>query len=253
MDLKLNQKNVLVTGSSKGIGFGIAQAYLNEGANVMINSRGNIDLSMFKAASRNQISSVSADVSTIDGINLISQKVLDVFKGKLDVLVCNVGSGKSVPVGTETFEDWKKSFDTNFFSTTNTIEALKNLVTKESGSILCISSICGLEALGAPLTYSAAKAALNSYVVGLSRFLAREGIRINAIAPGNVLFEGSTWEQKLKNNKKGVLEMLEKEVPLKKFGDVEDISNMALFLSSDKAKFITGSIIVIDGGQVRSW
>lgn len=252
MELNLNQKNVLITGSSKGIGFGIAQAFLDEGANVLVNARGDIDSSTFKLKNKDQLFTVKADVSNPEGVKLISKKVSEVFKNKLDVIICNVGSGKSVIPGSETSEDWQESFQTNFFSTTNTIEGLKNLVAK-NGSILCISSICGIEVLGAPLTYSAAKAALNSYVMGLSRVMAKEGVRVNAIAPGNILFEGSTWEQKLKDNEKGVKDMLDREVALKKLGSIEDISNMSLFLSSEKAKFITGSIIVIDGGQVRAW
>jgi len=252
MDLNLNQKNVLITGSSKGIGFGLAQAFLDEGANVLVNARRDIDTSLFKFKHNDQLFTVQADVSTTEGVKLISKKVFEVFQSKLDIIICNVGNGKSVAPGTETSEDWQKSFQTNFFSTTNTIEGLKSLVSK-NGSILCISSICGIEVLGAPLTYSAAKAALNSYVMGLSRVMAKEGVRVNAIAPGNILFAGSTWEQKLKDNEKSVKDMLDREVALKQFGSIEDISNMALFLTSEKAKFVTGSIVVVDGGQVRGW
>lgn len=253
MELNLNRKNVLITGSSKGIGFGIAQAFLDEGANVMVNARGGIDVSSFRLKHQDQLFVAQADVTTPDGIQVIFKLISEVFKNKIDVIVCNVGSGKSVPAGTEKVDDWRNSFEINFFSTTNTIEGLKKFVTPKSGSILCISSICGLEALGAPLTYSAAKAALNSYVIGLSKVLAKDGIRINAIAPGNILFAGSTWEQKLKDNEKAVKEMLYREVALNQLGSVEDVSNLALFLSSEKAKFITGSIVVVDGGQVRAW
>ena len=253
MELGLSGKNILITGSSRGIGFGLAQAFLDEGANVMINARNDIDSLSFKLQNKDQLFIVQADVSTSDGVRTIAKKVSDVFHNKLDVIVCNVGSGKSVPPGSEHSEDWKKSFEINFFSTTNTIEGLRNLVTPKTGSILCISSICGLEALGAPLTYSAAKAALNSYVVGLSRVVGKDGIRVNAIAPGNILFKGSTWEQKLKENEKLVLDMLEREVALRTLGGVEDVSSMGLFLSSEKAKFVTGTIVVVDGGQVRGW
>lgn len=253
MELNLTSKNVLITGSSKGIGFGIAQAFLNEGANVMVNARGEIALDAFKVKNKGQLTAVNADVSTSEGVNIIAKKVGEIFQNKIDILICNVGSGKSVAPGMETSEEWKKSFEINFFSTTNTVEGLKKLITPKTGSILCISSICGLEVLGAPLTYSAAKAALNSYVMGLSRVLARDGIRVNAVAPGNILFEGSTWETKLKDNEQAVQNMLDREVALKTLGSVDDISNMSLFLSSEKAKFVTGSIIVVDGGQVRAW
>jgi 3-oxoacyl-[acyl-carrier protein] reductase len=253
MELSLKQKNVLITGSSRGIGFSIAQAFLDEGANVMVNARGEINLELFKAKNKNQLSFVTADVLTPSGVAALAKNVSKIFQNKLDVLVCNVGSGKSVAPGMEKNEDWKKSFEINFFSTTNVIEEFKKTMTPNTGNIICISSICGLEVYGAPLTYSAAKAALNSYVVGLSRVLANDGIRINAVAPGNILFKGSTWEKKIIDNEVAVKAMLEREVPLKRFGSAEDVSNMVLFLASEKASFVTGAIIVVDGGQVRSW
>lgn len=251
MELDLKNKNVLITGSSRGIGFGIASAFINEGCNVLVNSRSDIDLSKFPKSDK--ISKSMADVTTADGIKNLQSSVKTFFNDQIDILICNVGSGTSAAAGKETFDDWQKSFNTNFFSTTNVIEALRHKVVKNSGSITCISSICGLEQLGAPLTYSAAKAALNSYVVGLSKVIGKDGIRINAVAPGNILFDGSVWDRKVKENEVAVKAMLEKDVALNKLGSVEEISNVVLFLSSPKASFVTGSIVVVDGGQVRSW
>ena len=85
----------------------------------------------------------------------------------------------------------------------------------------------------------------------ISRFLGKKGIRINGIAPGNILFEGSSWSQKIKDNKEDVYKMINDEVPLNKFGTDEDISNLASWLLSKKAEFVTGSIFVSDGGQTR--
>ena len=119
-------------------------------------------------------------------------------------------------------------------------------------SILCISSICGLAALGAPVTYSAAKAALNATVRGLARPLAAEGIRINALAPGNILFEGGTWARKLAEAPEAVAAMLARDVPLQRLGTVEEIADIAAFLASPKASFITGTVVVADGGQLRA-
>ena len=119
--------------------------------------------------------------------------------------------------------------------------------------ILCISSICGKEYVkGAPVAYSVAKAALNNFVKFQSEILAERSIRINAIAPGNIIFKGSSWEKKIKNNKKKVEKFIDKNVPLKTFGTTEDVSNMSSFLLSEKSKFITGAVFVIDGGQTKS-
>ena len=125
--------------------------------------------------------------------------------GRIDILVCNVGSGASVPPGKETAAEWSRVMDLNLFATTNMIEAARPLMSRGNGdrAIVCVSSICGLAALGAPVTYSAAKAALNATVRGLARPLALEGIRINAVAPGNILFDDGTWARKIAENKSG--------------------------------------------------
>ena len=141
----------------------------------------------------------------------------------------------------------------NLFSTTNCVEYARSYLANSNGSIICISSICGSQVIeGAPTTYTVAKAALNTYVKSISKPLSNDGIRINAISPGNILFKGSTWERKLKDDPKFVKEMLNKNVPLKRFGDPSEIANLALYLSSDNAKFVTGSVWQIDGGQLTS-
>jgi NAD(P)-dependent dehydrogenase (short-subunit alcohol dehydrogenase family) len=118
---------------------------------------------------------------------------------------------------------------------------------------VCISSVCGQELVpGAPLTYSAAKAALNAYIRGIARPLGKDGVRINAIAPGNILFEGSVWQRKMNEDAVALEQMLVRDVALAKLGTPNDVANLALWLASPMASFCTGSIFVADGGQVRS-
>src|SRR3989344_3108878 len=156
--------------------------------------------------------------------------------GRLDILVCNVGSGRSVPPGTESHEEWLRVFAVNSW-----------------GAIVCVSSICGLEVIpGAPVTYSAAKAALNAYVRGISRPLGKLGVRINAVAPGNILFEGSVWSRKLADDTSAVQAMLEREVALAGLGDAKSVADLVAYLVSPRARFVTGSVWTLDGGQVRS-
>ena len=104
----------------------------------------------------------------------------------------------------------------------------------------------------APLAYSAAKAALNSYVRGMCRVLGPQGVRINALSPGNVLFEGSSWESRLLNQPDTVREMLQREVAMQRLGNAQEIANVAAFLCSPKSSFLTGEVVVADGGQLRS-
>jgi 3-oxoacyl-[acyl-carrier protein] reductase len=121
------------------------------------------------------------------------------------------------------------------------------------GAIVCISSICGQEFVpGAPLTYSAAKAALNSYVRGIARPLGKIGVRINAIAPGNILFDNSVWKKKLDDDTDTVYNMLSTYVALGELGAPRHVANLALWLASSASSFCTGSIFVVDGGQVHS-
>ena len=140
----------------------------------------------------------------------------------------------------------------NFFSTTNIVEASKKYLVKSRGNIVCISSICGSEYIpGAPVTYSVAKSALNSYVRISSKVLGKDKIRINAIAPGNIFFKGSTWEKKIRKNKDNIMKNINLNVALKKFGDTKSIADICLFLASKKSHFVTGSIWNADGGQIK--
>jgi 3-oxoacyl-[acyl-carrier protein] reductase len=101
------------------------------------------------------------------------------------------------------------------------------------------------------VTYSAAKAALNATVRGLARPLAADGIRINAVAPGNILFEGGIWARKLAESKSAVDDMLAREVAMRRLGKPEEIADLVAFLGSPRAAFITGTVMVADGGQLR--
>ena len=172
----------------------------------------------------------------------------------LHVLICNVGNGKSAKPGKEKLEDWKKSFEENFYSTINTIKVFEKKLIKSKGLIICISSICGMEYIyGAPITYSVSKSALNSFIRYYSKILGPKGVRLNAIAPGNILFKGSTWEKKLKENKNFVNSVLKKNVSLNKLGSTEDVSGIIDFLVKSKSEFINGSIFVVDGGQINKF
>jgi len=253
MQLQLKGKSVLVTGSSKGIGRAIAEAFLTEGAQVAFNCR-NADYleRVVSGYSGHNAKAVCADVTKPEQACGVVERVLEMF-GKLDVLVCNVGSGRSVPPGAETHEEWLRVFELNLWSATNMVEAGRRALSASQGAIVCISSICGQELVpGAPLTYSAAKAALNAYVRGIARPLGKDGVRINAIAAGNILFEGSVWQKKLNEDAAAVGNTLSMDVALAKLGSPQDIANLSLWLASPAASFCTGSIFVADGGQVHS-
>ncbi|MFZ4405375.1 MAG: SDR family NAD(P)-dependent oxidoreductase [Pseudobdellovibrionaceae bacterium] len=252
MDLNLTGKVALVTGSSRGIGLGITNCLIDEGCEVLVNSRNKKDLLFIQKNQNRKITILPADVTKATDCKKIREQILKRY-GKIDILVLNVGSGKGVRNGMETKQDWISTFDKNFYSAINVIEALQDLIKNESGSVTLVSSICAIEYIPAPLPYSVAKSSLNVYAKGLSKSLAKRGIRVNVVAPGNIIFPDSTWDNKLKNNPKEVKKYLKSEVPACRFGSPEEIGYLVSFLSSNKAAFITGSTLVIDGGQTRTF
>jgi len=251
MQLDLSEKVALVTGSSKGIGWAIAQTLHAEGCRVALNGRNKADLTA-ATARLDGSTGVVGDVTEPDEAKKIVADVLKTF-GRLDILVCNVGSGRSVPPGNETADEWQRVFALNLWGTTNIVEAARDALAASKGVVVCISSICGLEVIpGAPVTYSAAKAALHAYVRGISRPLGRQGVRINAVAPGNILFDRSVWSRKLVEESQTVQTMLSKDVALGRFGTPADVAALAAYLASPLSGFATGSVWTLDGGQVRA-
>ncbi len=251
MQLELTGKTALVTGSSRGIGRAIAEVLHGEGCRVALNGR-NVDDLAATAAKLPGAMAVAGDVTRPDEARRIVAEAMGAL-GRLDILICNVGSGRSVPPGDETYEEWQRVFALNLWSTTNIVEAARDALTVSHGVIVCVSSICGLEVVsGAPVTYSAAKSALHAYVRGIARPLGERGIRINAVAPGNILFDGSVWARKLTEDAAAVQSMLKRDVALANLGTPRDVADLVAYLASPRARFATGGVWALDGGQVHS-
>jgi len=249
MELGLAGKTALVSGASRGIGLAIARLLHAEGCHVALVARGRAGLEEAGKRFEGRVSLHVGDAAVPEAAQRLVAEAAATLGG-LDILICNAGSGISVPPGMETDAEWRRVLDLNLFPALTMISAARPHL-RRGGAIICISSIAGLAALDAPVAYSAAKAALNAAVKGLARPLAAEGLRVNAIAPGNILFGGGTWDRKLKEDSAGVEAMLRREVALARLGSPEDIAPLAVFLASSRASFITGSILVADGGQLR--
>ena len=242
------KKKILVTGSSRGIGFAISQNLLNQGHQVVINGRNKSTLNRIKKKTKN-IKFVSGDLTKPNDAKKMIKQTIKILGG-LDILICNIGESKSCPPNKEHYEEWLKMFNQNFFSATNAIENSKKELIKSKGSVICISSICGNECVkGAPITYSTAKAALNFYIKSLSHYLGALGVNLNTVSPGNILFSGSVWDKKLKKNLNQTKKLIKTNVPTNSFGTTDDIANIVEYLISPKSKFINGANFVIDGGQ----
>lgn len=251
MNLGLQARIALVAGASRGIGLAVASTLHAEGCRVAMAARGREALEAAALGLGAAASAHVADLTASGAATALVERVLARW-GRIDVLVCSVGSGASVPPGTETEAEWHRVLTLNLHSATALIAAARPAMRAAGGgAIVCISSICGIAALGAPVTYSAAKAALNATVRGLARPLARDGIRITAVAPGNIMFEGGAWARKLEADRDGVQRMLETEVAQARLGTPAEVADFVAFLASPRAAFVTGSIHVADGGQLR--
>ncbi len=249
MDINFNNKLILITGSTQGIGFAIGNALLNLGATVIFNSRTN-NLKQLKTLKQTRYKHIVADVSDYSEAKKLLKTIKKDF-GLLNHIVCNVGNGSSVNIQQGSFTEINDMMQKNLFSSTNIISYAPDYMEKDNGSIVCISSICGFENLGAPPGYQMAKAALNMYVASIARYLYNYKIRINAVAPGNIVFDGSVWEEKINKNKEKVLEMLKNEVIMNRLGTPEEISNFVIFLLSNFSSFATGKTFIVDGGQTK--
>lgn len=239
-----SKKVVLVSGSSKGIGEEISNRFITENYAVIKNSR-----AKFSGSLPEGVEHVVADVSNFDDC-LSMIKYIKKNYGRIDVLICNVGSGESLEPNILAPHRWDKFFKSNLFSATYLVEAALPLLLESKGSVVAISSICGSSQVeGAPIEYTVAKAALDMYIKTMAFKYGRDGVRFNVVAPGNVLFEGSVWEKKLSINSKDTNEYVIQKVPMGTFVTPMEIAEAVLFLASGKSKHTTGVVLNVDGGQ----
>ena len=244
--MKLTNKVAIVTGGSRGIGLATVKAFIEAGATVILtaSSQANAD----KA-----VASLKAEYpeATIGGISPNLADLADVEKnfdevvatyGHLDILVNNAGVSESTPISKYTEELFDKVMDLNVKGVFNcTKAAVKHMEAQGSGVILNTSSMVSRYAQPAGVTYPTSKFAVDGMTLALSRELGPKGIRVNAVAPG------ITETDMMKAVPKSVIKPLIAQIPLRRLGQPEDIANAFLFLASDKASYITGVVLRVDG------
>jgi 3-oxoacyl-[acyl-carrier protein] reductase len=257
MDLNLTDQVAFVAGSSRGIGKAIAEKFLLEGCRTVITGRSEGDLQTAQAEltqrfGTSRLMALQGDLTDLGAIRHILMQVESQW-GNIDCAVANIGTGRGQTGWDISDTQWTELFRMNLWSSIRLIsEILTAMVRRQRGSVVFISSITGLESTAAPLPYSAAKAALLSYAKNVARQVGPYHVRVNSVAPGNILFPGGSWDRRKTENPEKVASYIAAEVPLGRFGNPEEIADCVVFLSSDRANFITGSCIVADGGQTRS-
>ena len=252
MQLNIDDRQVVILGGTGAVGLAIAEGFLVEGANVCLIGRNKHKLKeSYKYLSdkyENQfINIISGDASIEGGAEKIYSKIIeqDLIP---DILVTNIGNGSIPNKPIDEINIFKDSFNVNFLSNYKIIQLLSDCLMSKSAAITMISSIAGLEVIGAPTAYSIAK----NGIIALNKNLAKKmgpDVRVNVVSPGNIMFEGSVWQKKVKENPLMVKELIENNVALKRFAKPKEIADAVVFLSSERASFITGSSLIVDGGQ----
>ena len=257
MDLGLQDKVAIVTGSSRGLGLASARALVAEGCRVCLCARGaealaEAALEVEAAARRpNMVVTVQADVSTNDGVERIVERTIDTFGG-IDVLVNNVGRAGGTDLLATSDAEWQAAFDETLFPAIRTSRlVVPSMRARGGGAIIMIASIWGRES-GGRMTYNAVKAAEISLSKALAQQLAPLNIRVNSVAPGSILSPGGSWHKRQQADPLGIAEFVRRELPFGRFGRADEVGAAVAFLASPRASWISGACIPVDGCQSRS-
>jgi len=239
-------KTVLITGSSRGIGEAIAEAFLKDGYNIIINAKkSEEELKTLEKRLKNHSESVlavMADVSVYEEATKLYKSACEKF-GSVDVLINNAGISHFGLFSDTTQSDWQNIINTNLISCMNMSHlVVPDMISRKSGRIINISSVWGISGASCEVLYSTTKGAINTFTKALAKELAPSNISVNAIALGVIDTE---MNNNLSEEEKHALA---EEIPMGRFGKTEEAASLAVYLASEKAQYLTGQIITVDGG-----
>lgn len=244
--MRLKDKVAIITGGSRGIGYATADAFLREGARVILaaSSKESADRAVAKLKEKypdSVVAGISPDLSSLEDVRNIFKLVTGRY-GCVDILVNNAGISESTPFMEYSEENFDKVMDLNVKGVFNaTRAAAECMVARGNGVILNTSSMVSIYGQPSGIAYPASKFAVNGLTVSLARELGPKGIRVNAVAPG------ITETDMMKAVPKEVIEPLIAQIPLRRLGQPEDIANAFVFLASEEASYITGVVLSVDG------
>jgi 3-oxoacyl-[acyl-carrier protein] reductase len=258
MDLGLRDKVAIVTGSSRGLGLASATVLAAEGCQVTLCARTADTLANASravatvAGGQDRVLTVRADVSTTSGIESVITRTVETFGG-IDILVNNAALAGGAGLLDTPDTEWQEAVDQTLLPTIRASRlAVPHMQRRGGGSIVIIASIFGREA-GGRMTYNAVKAAQISLGKSLAQQLASSNIRVNSLSPGSILFEGGSWWRRQLQNPEAIAQFMKNELPFGRFGRPEEVADVVAFLASPRAGWISGTSVVVDGCQSRSF
>ena len=249
MDLGLRGKKVIITGATKGIGRGVVELMVAEGASVAFCSRTAEEVvEAVEAVKRPDVQVVGEAVNVRDGAAY--KEWLDrsaAALGGCDVFIPMVSGGG----GMDSEKNWVRNFEIDMLHTVRGCDALMPHLEKSgAGSIVIIGSTNAVETFAAPMAYNAIKAGLITYAKQLSQFVGKKNVRVNTVSPGPIFFEGGAWEM-IKGTQAKFYDWAMKQLPNGRMGTVEEIARVIVFVASPAASLVTGANIIADNGFTK--
>lgn len=250
----LKDKYAVITGGSDGIGLAIAKIFAENGANIVLIARNEDKLEQVKhelSIFGNEVHIFAADLGVLSSVKIVSEKILKMIPS-IDILVNNAGIGRFIPFGETSEEALDMHINLNIRATYFLTQYLLGSLIATRGNVINISSYFSHRMLSGrdSTAYSLTKGAIDSFTKSLAFEIGEKGVRVNAIAPGSIQTPqlNQNIERLTPHEQERFREMIQTIYPMGKIGEGEDVAQAALFLASEQAKWITGSIMAVDGG-----